>query len=96
MFLGNLPFHAEEEQLRQFCDNAFGEVEYCRLIRDRISRRGKGFGYVKFKKFDAYKKAVAAKTFKLDEREVRVSKALPTKSTDPVVHTNASSATLRI
>lgn len=83
--------------MRRYCETAFGEVEYCRLIRDRISRRGKGFGYVKFRKFDGFKKALAVKTFKLDERDVRVSKALPTKSAEPIVqHTNAIGATQRI
>ena len=48
VFVGNLPFTADEEEVR----GAFaecGEIEAVRVVRERKTNTGKGFGFVTFK-----------------------------------------------
>lgn len=47
LFVGNLPFSATEDQVR---DNfgQFGEIVDCKLISDRMTGRSKGFAFVEF------------------------------------------------
>jgi nucleolar protein 12 len=47
VFVGNLPFDAQEEPLWA-AFGACGEVAYVRLIREPRTQQGKGFGYVGF------------------------------------------------
>ena len=60
LFIGNLPFDADEEELRAFFEAELRKqragvdeneevVESVRLIRTRDTQRGKGFGYVVLK-----------------------------------------------
>ncbi len=47
LFVGNLPFSATEDQLReQF--GQFGEIVDLKLIVDRMTGRSKGFAFVEF------------------------------------------------
>lgn len=50
VFIGNLPYDIDEEELREYLSNRCGEIEYVRLIRDKLTYKGKGIGYVKFVK----------------------------------------------
>lgn len=47
LFVGNLPFSATEDQLK---DNfaPYGEIVDCKLITDRMTGRSKGFAFVEF------------------------------------------------
>lgn len=49
MFVGNLPYVIEEETVWQYFEDACGSVVDVRVIRDRDTGKGKGFGYVKFR-----------------------------------------------
>lgn len=52
VFIGNLPYHADEATLRQhFCrvgQFAPTEIENVRIVRDRETQQCKGFGYILF------------------------------------------------
>ena len=48
VFVGNLPFTADEEVLREAFSDC-GEVEAVRIVRDAKTGAGKGFGFVIFK-----------------------------------------------
>ncbi len=48
VFLGNLPFTADEEELRKAFE-ACGEVDSVRVVRDSKTNIGKGFGFLTFK-----------------------------------------------
>lgn len=48
VFIGNLPFSADEEKLREIFV-VCGEIESIRIVRDPKSGIGKGFGFVTFK-----------------------------------------------
>ena len=48
MFVGQLPFDVEEETLwKHFA--VVGQVDAVRLVRDPITNKGKGIGFVAFK-----------------------------------------------
>lgn len=58
VFVGNLPYDVTDEALhRQFQDSC-GDVSRVRVVRDRTSGMGKGFGYVEFKSMGAVMAAV--------------------------------------
>lgn len=48
VFVGNLPFTADEEELRRVFSDC-GEIEAVRIVRDTKLGVGKGFGFVQFK-----------------------------------------------
>ncbi len=77
LYVGNLPFAAEEEHLKEIFSQA-GEVTSVRIISDRITGLSKGFGFV-----DMSSEAEAEKAIELyngayfDGRELRVAPAKP-------------------
>ncbi|EME31969.1 nucleolar RNA-binding protein [Galdieria sulphuraria] len=48
IFVGNLPFDVEDEQVYEVFSK-IGSVKYVRIVRDKHTGFGKGFGYVCFK-----------------------------------------------
>ena len=50
MFVGNLPFDVQDEDLYSHFSRC-GEIEFVRIVRDKKTNIGKGFGYVQFKVF---------------------------------------------
>ncbi|EGG23080.1 hypothetical protein DFA_05210 [Cavenderia fasciculata] len=72
VFIGNVPFESENEEIFTLFDHAFGGVESVRLVRDGQTGQGKGFGYVLFEKKKYAKAAIKAKTIKMNERELRI------------------------
>ncbi|KPI93657.1 RNA-binding protein 34 [Papilio xuthus] len=66
VFIGNLPFALEDEALQQKFQQC-GEIESVRIIRDKKTSAGKGFGYVNFKSKDAVELALA-----LSEEELTI------------------------
>ena len=47
LYIGNLPFSAREAEVEEFFAH-YGDIESVRIIRDRRSRRSKGFGFVTY------------------------------------------------
>ena len=78
VFLGNLPFNVEEEQIHQFfARGVSGGVESIvnvRVIRDRGSNMGIGIGYVEFADESYVSEAVALNGSQLAKRPVRVQR----------------------
>lgn len=70
LFVGNVPYDADEEEIREFFRKC-GEVDYVRIIRDKITFQSHGFCYVKMKNLDSVKKALLIKD-KFKERELRI------------------------
>lgn len=77
LFVGNLSFDLSDEDLEQaFAE--FGTVTSARIIRDRETRRSKGFGFVEFEDDAAADAAVAKMDGKdLNGRPLRVNEARP-------------------
>ncbi|XP_076001610.1 RNA-binding protein 34 [Genypterus blacodes] len=75
VFVGNLSFEISERALRQHFDEC-GEVEAVRLVRDKNSGMGKGFGYVLFESADSVQLALELDGSKLEGRSVRVKRSV--------------------
>ncbi|XP_041985277.1 nucleolin 1-like isoform X1 [Aricia agestis] len=58
VFVGNIPFALEDEGLRAKFEKC-GAIESVRIIRDRKTHAGKGFGYVNFESKDGVELALA-------------------------------------
>ncbi|KAM3957258.1 uncharacterized protein ACR2FA_008737 [Aphomia sociella] len=58
VFVGNLPFALEDEGLRERFQKC-GEIVSVRIIRDKKTNAGKGFGYVNFASKDGVELALA-------------------------------------
>ena len=77
VFVGNLPFSATEEQLRELFSQ-HGEVSSVNIIKDKFTDRSRGFGFVEMATDEAVAAAIAALSgHKLDERELTVNEARP-------------------
>ena len=83
VFVGNIPFDASEESLRQvFALGTSGGndgIVNVRIVRDRSKNLGKGFGYVQFSDHSYAKEALALNGTFLDNRQLRIVK-ISTKS----------------
>jgi cold-inducible RNA-binding protein len=59
IFVGNLPYGATEEGLRDLF-GPFGEVQQVRIMTDRDTGRSRGFAFVEMAQDDDAEKAIAA------------------------------------
>ncbi|CAL1600610.1 unnamed protein product [Knipowitschia caucasica] len=74
VFVGNLPFDLKEAALRSHFQDC-GSVEAVRLIRDKGTGLGKGFGYLLFKSADSVQLALRLDASQLDGRAIRVKRS---------------------
>ena len=76
VFLGNLPLDVEEEKIIEFFNSADqfpqvqNQIEAVRVVHDKATGLGKGFGYVLFKNKNAAKCALSLSDELLQERRV--------------------------
>ncbi|KAI8902046.1 hypothetical protein BC833DRAFT_574848 [Globomyces pollinis-pini] len=75
VFIGNLPFDISDESLWSFF-LVVGEIENVRVIRDRKTNVGKGFGYVQFKEKSSIPLALKCNGNELCGRKIRITKAV--------------------
>lgn len=66
MFIGNLAFDANEEEVRELFSGC-GKIVDIRIVRDKKTHVGKGIAYITFGTVDAMKAALKLKsiTFKV-------------------------------
>ncbi|HHT22830.1 MAG TPA: RNA-binding protein [Bacteroidales bacterium] len=57
IYFGNLSYKVRENDLQAVVEE-YGEVTSCKIIKDRETRRSKGFGFVEMPDEDAAKKAI--------------------------------------
>lgn len=75
IFVGNLPFSATEEQLRELFSK-HGEVTSVSIAKDRYTERSRGFAFVELASDEAANAAVSAlNKFELGGRSLTVSEA---------------------
>jgi len=75
VFVGNLPFSATEDQLRQLFSQ-HGEVTAVEIIKDRFTERSRGFAFVEMATDEAAAAAVAAlNQHEMDGRALTVNEA---------------------
>ncbi|KAK9454171.1 hypothetical protein V1511DRAFT_502947 [Dipodascopsis uninucleata] len=82
VFIGNLDFECNDEELWAHFDKNVGEVEYVRIIRDSKTNVGKGFAYVQFKDSIYVSKALMLNDKQMNSkgRKLRVMRAKATKT----------------
>ena len=77
LFIGNLPYTVDEMQMRQMFET-FGELLEVTVIKDRMTGRAKGFGFVTFKNKEDAEKAIKEMHEKeVDGRKMIVNVARP-------------------
>lgn len=77
LFVGNFPWKTTEDDLRNMFAE-YGDVEEVIIIKDRMSGRSKGFGFVTFGDDAAADAAVAALDGKdMGGRPLKVNEARP-------------------
>ncbi|KAF0683882.1 Aste57867_24108 [Aphanomyces stellatus] len=79
VFVGNVAFTATDDDVRKHFEKALRDgddtpvVESVRLIRDKTTHLGKGFGYVLLRDVSTAAKALALNGQKMGKRELRVT-----------------------
>ncbi len=77
IYVGNLPFSTTDDELNDLF-SPHGTIKAARVIKDRITERSRGFGFVEMDNDEEADKAIAAMNGKdLDGRPLKVSEAKP-------------------
>jgi len=76
LFVGNLAFQVEEEQLRESFKDFEGITEV-RIARDRETNRSRGFGFVEFETPELASKAMSLNGTEINGRSVRLDYQSP-------------------
>jgi len=77
IYLGNLPYEAEEEELEEMF-RQYGQVESVTIIKDRDTGRSKGFGFVEMPGDSEAQSAIEALNGKeMGGRDLTVNEARP-------------------
>ena len=74
IYVGNLPFSADENQVRQLFEQ-HGTVESVALINDRETGRPRGFGFVEMPRADAQRAIQSLNGKDMGGRPLRVNEA---------------------
>lgn len=78
LYVGNLPFQTNEQDLQDWFTQAGVSVSTVKLIRDRFSGDPRGFGFVEIENDDEAKRAIEALNGKeLGGRALVVNEARP-------------------
>jgi RNA recognition motif-containing protein len=77
IFVGNLSFNTNEDELRQAFE-AYGQVDRVSILTDRDTGRSRGFGFVEMSNNEDGEKAIAALNgSQLGGRTINVNEARP-------------------
>ena len=77
VFVGNLPFSATEEQLRELFGQ-HGEVATAEIVKDKYTELSRGFGFVEMATDEAAAAAISALSgYEMEGRQLTVNEARP-------------------
>jgi cold-inducible RNA-binding protein len=77
LYIGNLSWGTSEADLQQLFE-AYGEVSSCKIIKDKVTNRSKGFGFVEMPNNDEANAAISALNGKdIGGRAISVNEARP-------------------
>ena len=77
IYVGNLPFNTGEEDLRQIFA-AYGQVDSAAIIKDKMTGRSRGFGFVEMTNDAEAKEAIAGLNgTEMEGRTLTVNEARP-------------------
>ena len=76
LYVGNLPFSADEDQVRELFSQDGREVSEVKLITDRDTGRPRGFGFVEMSNSEHADSAISALNgYSMDGRALTVNEA---------------------
>lgn len=82
IYVGNIAFSTTEEDLKQAFE-AFGEVSRATILKDNMTNRSRGFGFVEMVNQDEGQKAIEGMNGKeMNGRALNVSEARPREEGD--------------
>ena len=80
IYVGNLPFALGEEDLRGIFEE-YGEVASAKIITDKFTGRGKGFGFVEMNNDDEARTAIEElNNAEVGGRNIKVNESRPRQS----------------
>ena len=86
VFVRNIAFNSDEEDLRDMMAQNFGPVLFARLVVDKMTERPRGTAFVKFREPEGAERAVAASESAdglwLDDRQIYACAALSKEDAD--------------
>ena len=83
MYVSNLGFHVEEEDLRQLFE-PFGQVNSVKVIKDRETARSRGFAFVEMGSDEQANKAMSSLNNKeIEGRPISISVAREREARSP-------------
>ncbi|KAM6555551.1 hypothetical protein CsatB_002570 [Cannabis sativa] len=74
IFIGGLPHQIEEAELKTYFSD-FGTVVTIEILREKITDKGRGFGFVTFDSEEAVEKVLENKFYNLKEKQIEVKMA---------------------
>ncbi|XP_062254139.1 RNA-binding protein Musashi homolog 1-like isoform X1 [Platichthys flesus] len=84
MFIGGLSWQTTQEGLKEyFCK--FGEVKECMVMRDPVTKRSRGFGFVTYADQDGVEKVLAQTRHDLDSKTIDPKVAFPRRAQPKLV-----------
>jgi len=81
IYVGNLPFEADADELTELFQD-FGTVNDCYMPEDRMTGRGRGFGFISMPTEDAEGAIEELDGFEFGGRMLRVNEAIPIQKKD--------------
>lgn len=80
IYVGNLPFNLGEEDLREIFEE-YGQVSSAKIITDKFTGRGKGFGFVEMDSDDEANNAIQElNNAEVGGRNIKVNESKPRPS----------------
>lgn len=76
MFIGGLSWQTTPENLKNYFTE-FGEVAECMIMKDAITKRSRGFGFITFKEANSVDKVLAKDVHTLDDKQIDPKPAYP-------------------
>mmetsp|Transcript_8945 Transcript_8945/g.12230 ORF Transcript_8945/g.12230 Transcript_8945/m.12230 type:complete len:937 (+) Transcript_8945:199-3009(+) len=76
IFIGGLSYSTDEDKLRKYF-KAFGTVQDAVVMKDPVTKRSRGFGFITFSEINAVDIALANEPHTIDTRKVEAKRAVP-------------------
>ncbi|CAF1385473.1 unnamed protein product [Adineta ricciae] len=72
IFVSNISYDTNEQELHSFFEKACGHVKVARIIYDNHTRRSRGFGFIEFDDLSAYEMALTLNGNSLNGRKLKI------------------------
>jgi RNA-binding protein Musashi len=93
IFIGGLNWQTTPDTLKEFFEAHFGDVAECNIMRDQVTKKSRGFGFITFAKAETVDKVLKAHDVEpiyIDDKQIDPKIAVPPKKVSnrvsPQVH----------